>query len=335
MSIPYDCISEIFKYCSHKDLIRWRRVSRKIKDIIDKIPTKNINFYEACEKGYYLAIKKIKKRKYCLNTALYRASKGGNIDIMKLLISYGANNFNYALEGACRGEKVEAARFLLSYNVNDLFRSIYYACRSGNLELIKLLISKGIKHWDQALYGACKNGNIENVKYLLQYAKNPSYNEMFCYACKSNLELAKFLYTNYPCNYNLNCALFYACKYGKIEIVNYLLDLGADNVDYALKGACKGGKIEIAKMMVNLGATDFNDALSYACKCGDLETVNYIISLGGNDWESGLFSACQYGHGEIVKLMLTKNISEDCLEFCAYNASDNDEITEILKPYVK
>ena len=125
------CLKSILKESNHKDLINWRLVCKRFKNIIDDLDF-NVDFYTACEKGYYISINKYLKTDFFdYNKALKFAIKGENINVIKLLLKYGA-------------KKVDSTIF----NVQ-------------NIEIIKLLLPYIHRYRDIGLYIACKNKNLD------------------------------------------------------------------------------------------------------------------------------------------------------------------------------
>jgi ankyrin repeat protein len=89
------------------------------------------------ESGDYHLIVRLKRK--C--TTLYYICIGGNIDVVRLMISRGANNWNYGLYGACEGGHLELANLMISYGANNWDWGLEGACIGGHLELARLMIS--------------------------------------------------------------------------------------------------------------------------------------------------------------------------------------------------
>lgn len=90
------------------------------------------------------------------------------------------------------------------------------------------------------------------------------------------------------------------CKFGNLERINKLIELGAD-LNWGLHGACEGGHLSIVNLMIKLGANQF--FLYFACMSGNLTIVDRLVELGGNEFNSGLYAACRYGHFLCAKKM--------------------------------
>ncbi len=97
-----------------------------------------------------------------------------------------------------------------------------------------------------------------------------------------------------------------ACKNGNLDIVNMMIKKGADGWDYGLYGACQGGNLDIVNMMIKKGASYLDIGLRGACEGGHLEIMTYMIEKGAKNWKYGLQGACEGGHADIVKLIIEK-----------------------------
>src|SRR5579875_1113969 len=60
-TIGLDCLRLIFLFSDYNDLIKWRLVSKKVKEIIENLEHPNINFYIACIQCHQIVIDKLTK----------------------------------------------------------------------------------------------------------------------------------------------------------------------------------------------------------------------------------------------------------------------------------
>jgi ankyrin repeat protein len=109
---------------------------------------------------------------------------------------------------------------------------------------------------------------------------------------------------------HLTCASIY----GRLEILKYLAEIGADiheNEDYTIIFAASFGHLEVVKYLVEIGAdihADDDQVLISACRYGHLEVVKYLVSQGVNIHikdEQPLLQATWGGHFEIVKYLIS------------------------------
>ncbi len=212
----------------------------------------------------------------------------GNMEMVMLMIEYGANEWNYGLYGACGSGHTSIAKLMIDRGANSLNVALRFAVKSGNLETIKLLESHGANSWDETcsyvnsldvckyiisrgasnwydiLTGACMNGNLEMAQLAVEHGADiASY--QFGYACHSgNINLVKFLYSRKKSEPHLA----FACGSGNIEVVKFMIELGATNWNDGLGHACAEKSVGIVKLMIRLGAT------SCSCRCTIGEHMN-------------------------------------------------------------
>lgn len=196
-------------------------------------------------------------------TALMIAAHNGDFEICKYLVENGADvnsmggkNLATPLLGAIVPGNVEIANFLIDHgaDVNQYNRQGYspliaaIAAQKFDLAFISKLIDAG------ADVNACTNGSTGNNLTPLIAAVN-------------KLEFVKLLLKN-GANVNQQTpygmtALMYASMVGNVDIVNYLIDKGANiflsgNVNgdewSALSCAAGAGKVEIVKILIKNGA---------------------------------------------------------------------------------
>lgn len=93
------------------------------------------------------------------------ASAHGNMDIVKLMIEYGANDWNECLYRACETGNLELAKLMIEHGATDFNGALV---RSKGLEIIKMLVELGATELDSCLIRQCRYGDPETVRYLIQ-----------------------------------------------------------------------------------------------------------------------------------------------------------------------
>ena len=110
--------------------------------------------------------------------------------------------------------------------------------------------------------------------------------------------------------FDKNIALPYASFCGYLEIVKYLVSVGADihtEYDKAVHNACVKGHLDIVKYLVSVGADIHildGRALRAASLFGHLDIVKYLVSVGAdakNDIAIRL--ASQFHHAKVVEFL--------------------------------
>ena len=108
-----------------------------------------------------------------------------------------------------------------------------------------------------------------------------------------------------------SAAMRWAARGGHIDIVQLMLERGANNFNQAMKYASKGGHIDIVQLMLDKGANDFNEAMEWAAIGGHIDIVQLMLDKGANDdFEWTLIYAAKGGHIDIVQLMLDKGSND-------------------------
>ncbi len=215
-------------------------------------------------------------------TALESSSWGGHINIVEYLIANGAD-----------------VNFVSGSDLEDKYgrTPLISAVNSEQLEIVKYLIDN-----DADVNGV----GTENYTAL---------------AIAKNLKMVKLLVDN-GANVNLinmyKPALISAVESNNIEIVEYLLNKGADvniKVDNNYSAISYPNNIEIVKILVSKGAdvnfkNSYNSTpLMWATNKGDLAIVKYLINNGADinlqndDGSKAIDIAIANGHKKIVKYL--------------------------------
>lgn len=174
------------------------------------------------------------------------------------------------------------------------------------------------------LIEAVKVGNKDEVIKLLNLGTNVNYIEIVKVENKNNVnEIFSFINKNldtdiFKKTYEYKTtSLMYACEKGYKEIVELLIEKGAninfkDNNNWtALLCACRNGYLEIVDLLINNGAK-VKKALPYAVMSGKKELVELLIKVGCDiNYNSEKVSpaisvACYHEYKEIVELLISK-----------------------------
>ncbi len=162
-----------------------------------------------------------------------------------------------------------------------------------------------------ALDIAVKYGNLLVVKSLIVNNVNSKHIQLA--SENGHIEIVKYLVSlgaDYTANNNR--AIQWASLNGHLAIVKYLVLLGADytaNNNRAIQCASRNGHLAIVKYLVLLGAdytANNNYAIQWASGNGHLTVVKYLVSLGADYTAGGGFAirlASKYGHTEIVEYL--------------------------------
>jgi len=109
---------------------------------------------------------------------------------------------------------------------------------SININIVHKLIKNGYNNWNTGLLYACRYGNIDIVKLMIEKGAtndNNGFRPIF------------------------NHALYNACLFNSgYNIVKYMIEIGADNYNEGLYYACRSRNLDIINLLIDKGANDWN-----------------------------------------------------------------------------
>ena len=203
--------------------------------------------------------------------------------------------------------------------------ALFIACKSGYLQIVKFLVSLGCslhcqdRYRNTVLHNACRSGNHNLVRFLsLEHmldlsAKNDEGMTALdiaareCGDPKNATAIVEFLIVEMKCDLSVcwrkktdqftpsfcSNALHWACMYGDVKLVSYLINQCGINANCRLKQgesplhvACMAGNIDIVKLLINhfgccSTVTDRKgtNLLHVAVRNGHLDVVKYLLGL--------------------------------------------------------
>jgi ankyrin repeat protein len=142
------------------------------------------------------------------NIAIKWASENGHLEVVKYLVSKGADIIypDGELLGACANGHLEVAKYLLDIGVDvKCYAMIGMVCEANQIEILKFLVKNGADVTSEgcwALISSASSGHLSITKYLVEVGSDVT--------TKGNRAIALAKY------------------YGHLEVVKYLVDVGAD-----------------------------------------------------------------------------------------------------------
>ena len=124
---------------------------------------------------------------------------GGQMEIIKFLIEKYPNtsfDWNYSLGSACKGGHIDVIKFLLEKghsSINEFNEPMGEACEGGHLDIVKFMIIKGATHWDFGLRCACFGGHLDIVKFMIAKGAKDWNFGMRCAREEGHFQIMKFL----------------------------------------------------------------------------------------------------------------------------------------------
>lgn len=244
------------------------------------------------------------------------ACKGNNLYIVNSLINkkFSVNVVNKAAIGAAFNGHFELVKKLLSMGANDynaiMVASIQDMSTEIN-EIIILMIRKGANDWDTAFAFAAYRNSVKNMEFFIfkGCTKNGLKKGCEMAAFNGNLQVLKWIMDRKEMrkarsNHIYYAILFYAVRNNHQNIVNYVLDyIDRTNIDMLVIAHYVALKriFYMINYLIKHKLCTLVDFMDYAVKHDDLFMIRFITKKGFNDWNEGLRMSAKYGNNRCVK----------------------------------
>ena len=166
--------------------------------------------------------------------------------------------------------KISSASSFLE-GADDWACGLSRAAGGGHVGLMYFILSKSADSLNMALKYACEGIKVAPVRIILDRA----------------VEL------NQPIN--LSQPPYLACSNNNTQIIDFLLERGANDWDTGLGGACGGDNMAVALRIISYGASDWNRSLYEAVSNDHPQLAAFLIEKEADDWEAGFRGACKSG----------------------------------------
>ena len=282
------------------------------------------------------------KQEQCSWTALMEASESGSINIVKLLIEYGADDLGWALVLAILNKHNGIIELLLEYGAQvddkswDLFFNhspLVAAVETGDADIVKLLLEHGAKQGlDWAMTNAIRSEQAEIIQMLSEHGAqvdDDSYEdgvseepELVTACTTGNMNVVKLLLEHGAKKYR-GWALTEAILNEHTEVIDLLLEYGVCVVDDgdrterdhlpAIVEASENDDIDSLKLLLKYGEKEeYQDDLGWALsEATTPEVFKLLLDSGAemdemdDDGAVPLVLASEMGNTSGVKLMLS------------------------------
>jgi ankyrin repeat protein len=154
----------------------------------------------------------------------------------------------------------------------------------------------------QYLSSFCRDWNFWSQRALLDFHFPPKLFHHTSLLTPKERYLQVQTYWNNP-----NAFLKEASLNGNAELVQYLIDAGAKDLNNALYFAVQANHVNVVQVLINVGVTDIHDAFANAAARGQLEVVKALLQvrpLQEADLHYALSEAARTGRSDIVRVLL-------------------------------
>ena len=234
--------------------------------------------------------------------------------------------------------------------------AIKKAAQNGHLEVVKFLLEKDNSlldvyedvESDYSITRAIEHGHLNVVEFLLS---QPGYDhfKVYCILRASEygqLEILNFMIKKYEINNNygvLNISLMHAAENGHLNVVEYLLEKGADPTAQdkeAIKKAAQNGHLEVVKFLLEKDNSlldvyedvESDYSITRAIKHGNLKVVKFLLSQTDDDFfkRDCIFWASEYGQLEILEFAIKEyKIDINSLYHSLFAAAENGHLNVV------
>jgi ankyrin repeat protein len=217
--------------------------------------------------------------------ALKFASIGGHKHIADSLIQYGGKITSETFKKIILRGNSHYLKYIISYMIKNrisgprLVSSYYLAAESGYEDIFHIIRSYNEPINNKALYSAVKGGNMNIIKYVKdKLIRNglSNFNDktlLESSVLSGNLEAVRFFIKR---NISLNMSLKIAAENGYIDIVKFLVSMGAKSYDSSMISASRNGHINIIILLINLGARKMSDIKHGSSNNGFVELSRHL-----------------------------------------------------------
>ena len=94
--------------------------------------------------------------------------RSGNVDLLrKILVENDIFDVEYGMWIAAERGHLDVVKLMIEYGANNYDIPAFYAARQGHMDIVGLMANLGINDYDQVLLSAAVSGNISMVQYII------------------------------------------------------------------------------------------------------------------------------------------------------------------------
>ena len=235
------------------------------------------------------------KDKIYWNRALFGACSSANLEMVKYIISKGANSWKGSIKYACKGENhffffqhkshykknqkggnLKILQILID-NCDENELGFSYSCKYGQMDLLKFFQERGSNNVKIGLAESAKSGNLEMVKLFIKEGAENINSAFYNSAKKGNRKVLDHLLSQSESHLDLNDVSYYLLKHEYLDLLSKTNLAGKlDNGHFF--GACESGNINLVrKTLFTSQQGILNHGLSISLERGYIDLSFYLI----------------------------------------------------------
>ena len=225
---------------------------------------------------------------YDYKNSFLEVCRQGSLEMVKLLVPFmNTPELNEGFISACYRGHEQIIFFLWYIGITNFIHGFEAACHQGDVKIIQWLLPK--IPLDIQDYGFVRNG---------------CYNAIF----RGHVDLFLFLFSlpliqPIPLT-TIRVWFGLACRRKSLEMVQSLLvilqEQGVIDFNFAFGDAVSSGKIEIIQYLINHGANDWNRGLKMAVDTNNYSMVQFMMKCGASNKEEMIEYAKLVKHSSII-----------------------------------
>ncbi|MDX2359785.1 MAG: ankyrin repeat domain-containing protein [Crocinitomicaceae bacterium] len=310
-----------------KDLIKLQQaILSESVEMVEQLISEGLKVNDANRWGY---------------TPVHTAIESDQLDMLKLLIDYGAND-DEGMAIAAKNRNVEMVKYLIE-NEFKFEDAVIYAAENNHFRMVRLLVEAGSEvemtqkrkkgmfssYYVTPIEFAVKNGNKEMVHFFVDYGLPLSSAAHECFDL-SQIDILKSLIDR---SNAIETMLEQAYIHENRPIIDYLITKGADlkilggNDNTMLHISAEQSNLKLARLCieehgldVNASNADGETPLMLAIKANNLELTRYLVDQGAE-------INTENNAGETAIFYTSRN-SSDMFNYLVANEANLSHITK-------
>jgi ankyrin repeat protein len=142
----------------------------------------------------------------------------------------------------------------------------------------------------------------------------------------------------------LNSELKKSALLGYLELCNFFIDSGADDLDGAYYAACAGGFVELVKSLIETNVKvneknrteknlNYNLGLIGSCESATMELIELNIANGANNFDTCLLIGARINNIQITEIMIEQLLKQGAENnfYDGFNTACSYGSTEVIK----